>query len=172
MQPGQGGFPMKVRLVGGVAVLALSAASASCSTSSGGGGTGGPSAQAFAGTWARAVSFSLTCNGSTTTSQLGGNVTIVVNAGGNTIAATAPNGCVANYTIVGSVASEQPGETCTQSTGDAGASLAVTESTHTLTLSADGKTLAESGSGTAVQTLADGTTNQCTDSSSGTFTKQ
>jgi hypothetical protein len=164
---------MKVRPVGVVAVLALlSFGGAACSTTSGGGGVSGPAPQAFVGTWARAVTLSLTCSGTTTQVQLGGNVTIAVNPGGTTIAATAPNGCVANYTIVGSVASEQPGETCTGSFGDAGATLAVTDSTHTLTLSADGKTLAESGNGTAVKTLADGTTDQCTDTSTGTFTKQ
>ncbi len=144
-----------------------------CACSSSGSAPSVTGVQAFVGTWVRSGTIVITCPGQpATTDLLTGNLTIAVSPAGSTslIAAMQPNGCVTDYTVSGNVATEVAGQSCS-TTNDAGLQTVLTNRTHTLTLSADGHTITESGQGVLAET-ENGAIINCPDESSGTFAKQ
>lgn len=122
----------------------------------------------FVGTWARSGTQTVTCpTGMPTTTAFGGNLVITMGATSDTIVGTQPDGCVTTYTVSGDTATAAPGQVC-MVTLDGGAKETVTETSHTLTLSADGTTITSMSTST-IDKLASGT--MCTATASGTFTK-
>jgi hypothetical protein len=81
------------------------------------------------------------------TTTLTGDLAIALDSTSGTITGTAPDGCVTNYSVSGNVASATPGQTCNTTT-DAGVAEVITTSSRTLTLSADGSSLAVMGAET------------------------
>jgi hypothetical protein len=130
------------------------------------------SAADFIGNWNRSGNNTVTCAGTPNTTSITGVLTIVAGSSSNQIQGTQPDGCQTNYTISGAVATAAAGQSCTVAV--TGGSWLVTIQSHTLTFSGDGttgSTLAEASSSTVVETVS-GTTSNCTESSTGTFTKQ
>jgi hypothetical protein len=113
----------------------------------------------------------VTCPGKTTDVSLLGVSVIVLGSASGTLVETLPGGCVLDYTVSGNVASASPGQPCSTTT-EAGIPAVVTTTTHTLTLSADGDTLTEAASDGVAFSLGDGGTEDCTQQSSGSFTKE
>jgi hypothetical protein len=119
----------------------------------------------FIGTWTRSGTYTVTCpDGGVSTSALTGDLVIVEGVNDDALVATQPDGCQTDYTVSGLVATATPGDTCTlPNTG-----YIQTNNTHTLTLtSAGASTLTEASTGTLNQNGP-----ICTETGSGTFTKQ
>jgi hypothetical protein len=163
----------------GVGTIALAAAigCSSSSTSSGGtgtgtdagggGGGGGTIQDAFVGTWTRAGSVTIMCgNQAPMMSTLSGNLVLAAGSAANTLVGTQPDGCMTTYTISGNTASESPNQKCMTTQGT------TSNSSHTLTLSGDKKTLAETSQGLILESDPDGGMMSCDLESMGTFTKQ
>jgi hypothetical protein len=162
--------------------LALGALSFGCSSSStstngtdagttendgGGSGSSGTVADGFVGTWTRTGNVSVICGDQAPTmTKLTGNLVIALGTGANAIVATTPDGCMTKYTITGSVASEDSGQTCMSTNGK------IENTQHTLTLSGDRKSLSETSQGTILEPDPDGGMMNCTLESMGTFSKQ
>jgi hypothetical protein len=124
---------------------------------------------AFVGTWLRGGTQTVTCpTGNPNTTTLAGDVIIALGSASGTIALTAPDGCVTSYAVTANVATAASGQTCNTTT-EAGVAEAITTTSHTLTLAADGQTMVSDGTATIDKTEAD---TMCTLTSSGTFTKQ
>jgi hypothetical protein len=158
-----------------ISPILYTALAAACSSSTAADSTpNNAAADAFVGTWARAGTVTTVCPGqSPTDTAFTGTLGIALgSATGSIVGTDSVNGCVADYTASGSVATARSGQTCTFTNARGGQST-LTNDTHTLTLSADGKTIAEASTGGVVIESPDGgKTTTCTSSSSGTFTKQ
>jgi hypothetical protein len=128
-------------------------------------------APAFVGTWARSGNEALTCGPHELDASLDGNLVIALGTAASSIVATQPGGCTTTYTVSGNVASAAAGQSCSVTT-EAGIQSVATIITHTLTVSADGSTLAEASSASDVETFADGGVENCTLTTSGSFAKQ
>jgi hypothetical protein len=135
--------------------------------SDGGAGGGTSGAAAFVGTWARSGTQTVTCNGNITTNNITGDLVIALDAMSGVIDGTPPDGCVTKYTVSSNVATANSGQSCSITT-DAGVAEVITTNSRTLTLSADGTTLAVSGSETIDKTA---TQVMCSAMSTGTYTK-
>jgi hypothetical protein len=125
-------------------------------------------AAGFVGTWSRSGMQTVSCPTGTTMSNITGDVVIALGSGSNTIVLTQPDGCMTTYSISGDVATATPGQSCSITT-EAGIAETITVTSHTLTLAANGQTLASQGGDTIDKTAAGVT---CTGMSSATFTKQ
>jgi hypothetical protein len=144
-----------------------------CSSSSSNGTTTSP-ATAFVGTWSRAGTVTTTCPGQAPSdAAFTGTLTITAGADANSIVGTeSVHGCSTTYLVSGSVATAAAAQKCTFTNPKGGQSTS-TNTSHTLTLSADGKTLSEASTGNVVVGEADGGAGvTCTVTSSGAFTKQ
>jgi hypothetical protein len=144
-----------------------------CSSSSSS-GTAPAAAQPFVGTWARSGTSTSSCPGQQpTSSDITGTLTIALGATGDTFNATESiHSCVSSYTVAGNVATEGAGQAC-NFLGPKGQQETSSANNHTLTLSADGKSLALSSTGTLViGGLDGGPSTTCSTTAQGTFTKQ
>ena len=142
------------------ALLALTACSSSSSS---------PSGAAFEGTWNYTTGSAIaTCAGKATTTQPTGTVTISEGTASGTIvfiASDAPN-CTFTFTVSGSEATIEPGQTCTVTSG--AETIVQTISTFTLTLASN--VLSQSSSSTAVLN-ENGASEDCTGSTTATLTQ-
>ncbi len=132
-----------------------------------GGEAGVAGAAAFVGTWSRSGMQTVTCPAGTTMSNIMGDIVVALGSASNAVVVTQPDGCMTTYSVSGNVATATAGQSCNITT-EAGIAETITVTSHTLTLSADGKTLMSQGSDTIDKTTTGVT---CTGMSSGTFTK-
>jgi hypothetical protein len=136
------------------------------------GDAGATGVGAFVGTWGRAGTLALTCGIHEYDYPITGTLSIALGTTSDAVVGTASDtGCTETYSVAGNVASAAAGQTCTLVT-DAGSQTVLTAVKHTLTVSSDGTTLAGAASDTVAITGADGGTESCTASSTGSFTKQ
>ena len=86
---------------------------AGCSSSSGS-GTQTAAAQPFVGTWNRTGTSTSSCPGQQTNSgDITGTLVIALGTTGDTFTGTeSTHGCVTNYTVAGTVATQGPGQSC------------------------------------------------------------
>ncbi len=134
-----------------------------------GGGSSG-SAALFVGSWTRVGSYIETCPGAMpVTTALSGDLSIVLGSSANSIVATQPGGCVANYTVVGGVATAGADQPCTTTSGST--MRVQTATSHTLTLSSDDQTIDQESMGSVVVTT-NGSAQTCSWTSSGMYPKQ
>jgi hypothetical protein len=128
----------------------------------------------FVGTWARTGTVTTMCAGQAATDNpITGNLVIALGTGADSLVTTdSVNSCMTTYTVSGRVASAMPGQMC-MSTNARGGQNTLTNQSHRLTLSDDGKTITEAGMGSVVVVPAGGGASvTCTSTSHGTFTKQ
>jgi hypothetical protein len=152
-------------------ILVASFALLGCSTSTSGAPSGSSDADAFVGTWARSGMTTLTCppEGTPAVTAVTGNLVITLGSASGTIVSTSPEGCMGFFTISGNLATAMTFVPCTIA-GDATFDGVLTGTSHTLTLSSSGESLAEAFTGTLVKGSG-GTMETCSETATGTFTK-
>jgi hypothetical protein len=112
-------------------------------------------AQAFVGTWKAGGTNIVSCfDQATVTQDLTGSLAITNGPSSDTITASYPDGCQLTFTVSGNVAMIAPRSMICQGALEMGTIPTSEESiSHSLTLSADGNTLSESGNETVTESL-------------------
>ncbi len=136
----------------GVSLFLVAAGCASSSSPSNSDATG---ASAFIGTWNAGGSNVVTCfDQATVTQDLTGTLDITAGPSSDTVTASYPDGCQLTFTVTGNVATIAPRSMICQGAIEMGTIPTSEQSvSHSLTLSADGRTLSESGNETVTETL-------------------
>jgi hypothetical protein len=133
--------------------------------------SGGPVSAAWLGTFSADVTQVETCSGEQHTDTLTGSITIGTGSTGGTIVTQPSDDCDLTWTVNGTSAAIVSGTTCPTVPGSVGGTWTPTFNSGSLSLSGTtGRTsISINDSGTAV--YVNGTTQTCTFTQSGTFTK-